>query len=79
MENCFFKSQAAEYAFALIKLDREARMNILGITESHYSDKDVADQWKMHIETVIITEGEEEFKDLALLRLYELYNRMIKR
>lgn len=79
MDN-FFKSEGAKYIFALTELDRESRMKALGIKEILYYNKEKADEWKQNIESAIELCKEENYDSykIAIDKLYQMYNRMIR-
>lgn len=45
----FFKSKQAEYLFYLTKLEGKQRNNLLGLTDEHYENKEVAKKWYKEI------------------------------
>ena len=48
-KNDFFKSKQAELLFYLIKLEGKQRNKLLGLTDTHYEDKDLAKKWYREI------------------------------
>jgi len=41
----FFKSKQAEYLFYLTKLEGKQRNDLLGLTDEHYENKELAKKW----------------------------------
>ena len=75
----YFVSEGAKFMFALLHTDRDVRMNLLGITESHYESKDTAARWKTQVERSIrCADSIPELKVQAFKKLNELYENMIR-
>lgn len=69
-----FESVAKMYYFGLVYLQGEARMQVLGITYQHISNKKRALQWKQQIEQELQDAGICD--DTVLRELEQLYNEM---
>ena len=75
----YFVSEAHKLVFALLFTDKKIRMELLGIGEELYLDKDKAKEWHYRIAKIIHPdtckiEGCEE----AIMKLNELYAGMVK-
>lgn len=71
----YFVSEAHKYVFALCYLDKDARMELLGITEELYEDKEKARDWYHHIAKIIHSDPDSE---KAITKLNELYAGMVE-
>ena len=75
----YFISEEHKYVFALCYLDKTIRMELLGITEELYEDKEKAKDWYRRIAKAIHPDicklpGCEK----AIVKLNELYAGMVK-
>lgn len=75
-EDLYFKSEAERYMFALLEMDGSARADILGITRAHYRYKEIADQWRNHIFTIISRNPDHPMYYNACNKLDYFYNSM---
>ena len=74
----YFINEGAKFIFALIHTDKDIRMNLLGITKSHYLNSNTANLWKSYVENAIFcTNFSNNLKMMALEKLNELYKNMI--
>jgi len=73
--NDFFKSKEKEFLFYLTKLDGKQRNILLGITEEHYNDKNLAKQWYRDIAKLVHPDKDGTNKAFSVLN--ELYKIMI--
>lgn len=76
-----FKSEAHKYIYILLYTDTKLRLHSLRITEQMYYDKSLATQWRDNIYNIINSNNDSSldlFKQKAIYKLNELYNRMIK-
>ena len=75
----YFAGEGAKFMFALLHTDREIRTKLLGITKSHYENKDTATRWKTYVEKSIrCADSVPMLKTNALKKLNELYENMIR-
>ncbi len=76
----YFTNLANEYIFYLTQLDGELRMNKLGITSIHFSDKRKAKSWRDKISKTIHPDVcHHVHASEAMSQLNDLYNQMIGR
>lgn len=75
----FFCGEAEKFIFSLTELDGKNRQKILGVTNLHYKNKDIADQWKKKIASKIHEDRCKlpEAKD-AWNVLMEMYEEMVE-
>lgn len=75
----YFSSEEHKYIFALCYLDKAIRMELLGITEELYEDKEKAKGWYHHIAKVIHPDTcKLPDCERAVAKLNELYVGMVK-
>lgn len=75
----YFSSEEHKYIFALCYLDKAIRMELLGITEELYEDKEMAKGWYHHIAKVIHPDTcKLPDCERAVAKLNELYAGMVK-
>ena len=75
----YFSSEEHKYIFALWYLDKAIRMELLGITEELYEDKENAKGWYHHIAKVIHPDTcKLPDCERAVAKLNELYAGMVK-
>lgn len=75
----YFVSEAHKLIFALIFTDKRIRMELLGITEELYLDKNKAKEWYHRITKMIHPDTcNIEGCQKATIKLNELYNGMVK-
>ena len=78
--NKYFTSKANEYIFYLTELDGEIRMKKLGITKSHFSNKNKAKKWRDTISKEIHPDINNHPKsNIAMSKLNDMYSSMIGR
>ena len=78
--NEYFTSKANEYIFYLTELDGEIRMKKLGITKSHFSNKNKAKKWRDTISKEIHPDINNHPKsNIAMSKLNDMYSSMIGR
>ena len=76
----YFVSEEHKYVFALCYLDKAIRMELLGINEELYEDKEKAKEWYhriakiVHPDTCKLPDCEK-----AVAKLNELYAGMVKK
>ena len=72
----FFKSKQDEYLFYLTKLDGKQRNQLLGLTDEHYENKKLAEEWYKGISHYVHPDknGDEN----ALNTLKKLYDILIE-
>lgn len=76
-EDAYFKSNECKYIFALVKLDKEPRAEILGITLSMYEDSKKAKEWYKSIAKIIHPDkSKHPDAEEAMSKLNELYKGM---
>ncbi|MEG0856747.1 MAG: hypothetical protein RSG52_09720 [Terrisporobacter sp.] len=76
--SAFFTSQASEYIFYLTELDGELRMKKLGITKSHFTNKNKAKTWRDKISKEIHPDINNHPKSsLAMSKLNDMYSSMV--
>ena len=74
----YFVNEGAKFIFALLHTDCEVRMNLLGITELHYTSDLLANAWRDYIKIAILrTDFDDDLKTQALEKLGNLYKNMI--
>ena len=75
----YFMSQAHKCVFALCYLDKGIRMELLGITEELYEDKEKAKDWYRRIAKIIRPDScKLPDSEKAIAKLNELYAGMVK-
>ena len=75
----YFASEEHEYVFALCYLDKAIRMELLGITEELYEDKEKAKDWYHHIVKIVHPDTcKLPDCEKAVAKLNELYAGMVK-
>ena len=75
----YFKSEACRYIFILNHTDGKVRCDNLGITEQHYYNKKLADEWYHNIKFTIEKSDDAidvDEKEKALAKLQSLYENM---
>lgn len=75
-ESNFFKSKQAEYLFYLTKLEGKQRNNLLGLTDEHYENKQLANQWYREIAKYIHPDKNGDTQ--AFLELKKIYDVLIE-
>ena len=74
--NEFFKSKQAEYLFYLTKLEGKQRNNLLGLTDEHYENKEVAKKWYKEIANYV--HPDKTGNKIAFLELKKIYDVLIE-
>lgn len=74
----YFRSHKESVMFALLELDGEHRMNMLGIMRFHYCSQSAAYDWRTAIEKLILDGPEHPRDNEALLAVNRMYNRMAR-
>lgn len=74
----YFVSPTDEYIFYLTELDGEIRMNKLGITKTHFTNKKKAKQWRDTISKQIHPDVSKHKKsEEAMAKLNSIYSLMV--
>jgi hypothetical protein len=71
----FFRGGAEKYIFALLYLDTEMRMNVLGIKKVHYEDPEFTKIWRNKILRVLERSKHPQVLE-AISKLNDLYIEM---
>lgn len=75
----YFASEVHKFVFALCYLDKAIRMELLGITEEMYEDKEKAKEWYRRIAKIIHPDTcKLHDSEKAIAKLNELYAGMVK-
>ena len=75
----YFVSKEHKYVFALCYLDKAIRMELLGINEELYEDKEKAKEWYHRIATIVHPDiCKLPNCEKAVAKLNELYAGMVK-
>ncbi len=72
----FFKSKQDEYLFYLTKLEGKQRNQLLGLTDEHYVDKELAKKWYREISNYVHPDKNGDGNAFHTLR--NLYNVLIE-
>lgn len=78
MDDLYFKSEASEFIFILVKLDGDVRLKFLGVNKTHFRNKEIAIEWYNNILNILHTESTHPLYNYAMIELNELYKAMIK-
>lgn len=75
-----FTSDAAKYAFVLLRVSDYEQKELLGITRRLYGNIDPATSWKTTVENVLDAADDvpKDIVDAAKVVLYQLYGDMIR-
>jgi len=71
-----FVSEQAEYIYYLTKLEGKQRNDALGITDDHYTDKEVAKKWFRKLSKLV--HADKGGNDIAWRVLNELHNVLVE-
>lgn len=75
----YFVSEAHKLIFALLFIDKEIRMELLGIEEELYLDEEKAKEWYRRIAKIIHPDTcKIKGCEKAIMKLNELYTGMVK-
>ena len=80
LSESYFISTAHMYAFILNHIDGKKRCELLGITEAHYEDREIATTWYHNIKGTLLSYTGDDLKDdidKAMEKLKYLYDNMI--
>jgi hypothetical protein len=69
-----FVSDEGKFLFLLTQMDGEKRNDLLGITDQHYEDKELARRWFKSIAGKIHPDKSSDKEGLAFKALQDLYN-----
>ena len=75
MENLYFKNEEARLIFGLAELEGKAQLDLLGIDQSYYLNRQKAKQWYTEIKEIIANSKHPEL-ETALENLEKLYKGM---
>ena len=75
MEDLYFKDEATKIIFALVKLEGNQQLDLLGIDQSHYLNREKAKQWYTETKEKIANSNHPKL-DEAMEVLEKLYKGM---
>ena len=76
MQDLYFKNHEARLIFGLVELEGKVQLDLLGIDQSYYLNRQKAEQWYTEIKEKIANSKHPKL-DVALENLEKLYKGMI--